>query len=37
MTGETEYGLGVREASDKQLTGMAGEFLVVGQLFKREI
>uniref|UniRef100_D5WYT0 PD(D/E)XK endonuclease domain-containing protein n=1 Tax=Thiomonas intermedia (strain K12) TaxID=75379 RepID=D5WYT0_THIK1 len=37
MTGETEYRLGVRETSDKQLTGMAGEFLVVGQLFKREI
>lgn len=27
----------IRESSDKQLTGMAGEFLVVGQLFKREI
>ena len=37
MTGETDSVAEVRESTDRQLTGMAGEFLVVGQLFKREI
>ena len=34
----TDVGNEVRDSStDRQLTGMAGEFLVVGQLFKREM
>jgi hypothetical protein len=37
MAGGRQSEQGNREASDKQLTGMAGEFLVAGQLFKREI